>query len=167
VGLLLLAVSSVSAQSLQWLGEAPFCSATAAQCEKAGMTFVRAHPSGNGEACLVGTKVLCQSDGPAVDANLKACPTNARSLSAPLRCLCAANVTRYGNIWGSGPYTNDSSVCGAATHAGVIGKNGGAIVVKPAPGRSAYQGSRANGITTRKYGKWPASFNVTSASARR
>ena len=70
-----------------------------------------------------------------------------------------------GTVWGSGTYTSDSRVCRAAVHGGAIPANGGVVVVTPAPGRPAYTGSEANGITTSDYGPWAGSFTVAAASS--
>ena len=66
-----------------------------------------------------------------------------------------------GTIWGSAIYTDDSSICGAAAHAGRITlAAGGAVVIRIAPGRPAYRGSARNGVTTLDYDDYPGSFTV-------
>lgn len=61
--------------------------------------------------------------------------------------------------WGSGPYTDDSSVCTAAVHAGLITTaKGGAVVAEVAAGQPSYSGSTANGVTTNDYGAFEGSF---------
>ena len=73
---------------------------------------------------------------------------------------CAANGTP-GSVWGSGPYTDDSSICTAGTHAGVITQaGGGRVVVEIRPGEPTYQGTQANGVTTSDYGSWSGSYVV-------
>ena len=62
-------------------------------------------------------------------------------------------------VWGTDVYTDDSSLCTAAVHAGLITvDDGGAILVELAPGEESYEGSTANGITTESYGPWSGSF---------
>lgn len=64
-----------------------------------------------------------------------------------------------GSVWGSDPYTDDSSVCTAAVHAGLITvAEGGTVVVEIAPGASSYSGSEANGITSLDFGPYDGSF---------
>jgi hypothetical protein len=70
-----------------------------------------------------------------------------------------------GAVWGSGPYTTDSDVCTAARHAGVIGKEGGAVVAELRPGQAAYQGSTANGVKTQRWGKYDSSFGFGGTEA--
>lgn len=44
----------------EWVGTAPFCSASQDDCTRRGLRFVRSDKSGDGETCATGTKVLCQ-----------------------------------------------------------------------------------------------------------
>jgi hypothetical protein len=62
-------------------------------------------------------------------------------------------------VWGDGIYTDDSSVCSAAVHAGLItSAGGGHVVIEIGPGYDTYEGSTANGVTTLPYASWPGSF---------
>ncbi len=64
-------------------------------------------------------------------------------------------------VWGSDLYTDDSSVCTAAVHAGRITlASGGTVTIEIRPGQSSYSASTRNGITTRSYGSWPGSFVI-------
>jgi len=72
-------------------------------------------------------------------------------------CSCAAGAPA-GSVWGSGPYTDDSNICSAATHAGIIGGGGGNVRVLAAPGLQSYRGSAWNGISTSDYGPWGRSI---------
>lgn len=66
-----------------------------------------------------------------------------------------------GSIWGTDEYTGDSSVCTAGVHQGVITvDDGGSVTVELTPGRDAYEGSTANGITSSSYGSFASSFVV-------
>jgi hypothetical protein len=165
--LFLIAMPHALAQSADelWLGAAPFCRAKAADCTSAGMTFIRAHASGNSETCLTGEKVLCRGAGVSVAINpaasLSSCPNNAKQAPATLTCVCSASQAASGTVWGSGVYTDDSSICRAARHAGIIPASGGAVRVDILPGQSAYTGSQANGVTTTPYGSWARSFKVS------
>lgn len=76
---------------------------------------------------------------------------------------CPANGTA-GTVWGTDVYTDDSSVCTAAVHAGRITlAGGGSVTIELRDGQSSYRGSTRNGITTREYPSWPASFVVVGA----
>ncbi len=65
-----------------------------------------------------------------------------------------------GTVWGSGVYTDDSSICGAAQHAGRIGPAGGTFTVRILPGMPRYMGRPSNGVVSRDYGAYPGSFSV-------
>ena len=84
----------------------------------------------------------------------RATPGRALALYCPPR-------GQLGNLWGSGPYTDDSSICTAAVHAGRITRRaGGTVLIRVVPGLSAYPGSRRHGVTSRAYGPWTGSFEV-------
>lgn len=64
-----------------------------------------------------------------------------------------------GVVWGTGVYTDDSSICTAAVHAGLIGfDDGGQVVIEIRPGEESYESSSANGVTSSPYGAWDGSF---------
>ena len=69
-------------------------------------------------------------------------------------------------VWGSGPYTDDSSACTAGVHAGVITfAGGGTVTIQIAAGASSYASTARNGVTTKSYGAWGGSFTVVGARA--
>lgn len=75
---------------------------------------------------------------------------------------CSSNGTP-GSVWGSGPYTADSSVCTAAVHAGLLTvAKGGKVTVEVAAGQDSYKGTTANGITSNDYGSFGTSFTFPS-----
>ena len=77
--------------------------------------------------------------------------------AAEHRCSCTG--AERGSVWGSGPYTADSSICVAARHAGVIGATGGTVLAMGLPGQASYPGSSNNGVTTSNWGSYGASFD--------
>jgi hypothetical protein len=84
---------------------------------------------------------------------------------ATARFVCPAGGTP-GSVWGSGVYTDDSSICGAAVHAGVISAaRGGAVAIAVRPGQASYAASRRNGVTSQAWGTWHGSFVVVGAPA--
>ncbi len=95
------------------------------------------------------------------------CPSNMvalRGTTASLTCICPQNVSSA-TVWG-GPssYTDDSDICTAAVHAGIImASAGGTIAVTPREGQASYRGSTANGVTTLSYGSWVGSYTITGA----
>lgn len=66
-----------------------------------------------------------------------------------------------GGVWGTNLYSDDSSVCTAAVHAGRISfGQGGRVVIEIRPGASSYQSSTRNGVETMSYGSWGGSYVV-------
>jgi len=65
-------------------------------------------------------------------------------------------------VIGSGPYTDDSSICSAAVHAGAIGaKDGGDVTIEIRPGEAHYAASERNYIRSAAYERaWSGSFVV-------
>ncbi|WP_442942330.1 LCCL domain-containing protein [Nostoc sp.] len=56
-------------------------------------------------------------------------------------------------------YTDDSSICNAAVHAGLITtRNGGQVRIRICPGAVSYYGTTRNGVNSRNYGSWGGSF---------
>jgi hypothetical protein len=67
----------------------------------------------------------------------------------------------FGTIWGSFIYTDDSSVCTAAVHAGAISREvGGTVRIVIRPGLPAYAGTIRNGVRSESYGRWDGSFSI-------
>jgi hypothetical protein len=77
---------------------------------------------------------------------------------------CPANG-EPGSVWGTGVYTDDSSVCTAAVHAGLITlAGGGSVTIEMRAGESSYSGSTRNGITSSSYGAWVGSYVFPAAA---
>ncbi len=73
--------------------------------------------------------------------------------------LCPPGGPTAGRLWGTDIYTDDSSVCLAATHAGLITATaGGTVTIEIRPGQAGYTGSARNGVTSNPYGGWSGSF---------
>ncbi len=64
-----------------------------------------------------------------------------------------------GSVWGTDVYTDDSSICTAAVHAGLIDVTaGGEVTLRILEGQESYEGTDANGVTSNDYGSWGGSF---------
>jgi hypothetical protein len=73
--------------------------------------------------------------------------------------LCPPNGTISGRLWGTDFYTDDSSICTAAVHAGLIlPQKGGVVRIAIRPGASSYKATTRNNVTSKSYGEWPGSF---------
>lgn len=75
---------------------------------------------------------------------------------------CPPGKPQPSRLIGSGPYTDDSSICTAAVHAGVLhAGSGGEVQIEIRPGLPAYAGSERNYIRSGNYGsRWSGSFIV-------
>jgi hypothetical protein len=71
-------------------------------------------------------------------------------------CPPKGNAT---GIWGTDIYTDDSYLCVAAVHAGLITfQNGGPVTIEILPGQPSYTGSARNGVTSSPYNAFPGSY---------
>jgi hypothetical protein len=71
---------------------------------------------------------------------------------------CPANGT-FGSVWGTNVYTDDSSICTAAVHSGLITQAaGGTVTIEIRPGQASYTGSPRYGVTTANWGAWAGSY---------
>jgi hypothetical protein len=68
-----------------------------------------------------------------------------------------------GFIWGTDIYTDDSPICVAAVHAGVISTNGGNVIIEIAPGQKAYLASDRNGVSSSEWGAYDRSYRFIDA----
>lgn len=76
---------------------------------------------------------------------------------AVVNCTAACTTTSS-SVWGTNFYTQDSNLCRAAVHAGVISMAGGNVTVYHVGNCSNYTGSTQNGISTSSYSpSWAAS----------
>lgn len=63
------------------------------------------------------------------------------------------------SVWGTGIYTNDSSIGSAAVHMGLLTfEKGGEVTIEIRNGQSSYEGSARNGVSSSSYGEWGGSF---------
>jgi LCCL domain len=71
----------------------------------------------------------------------------------------AGGLLRF--VWGTDVYTDDSSVCTAGVHVGVITlEDGGTVTIEIRPGQDAYEATERNGVSTLDYGPWGGSYVV-------
>jgi hypothetical protein len=85
----------------------------------------------------------------------------------PFAYLCPPNGAATATVWGTDVYTDDSSVCIAAVHAGVITfATGGPVVIEIRPGQSSYAGTTRNGVVSTNYGGWSGSFVFVTGSGQ-
>lgn len=64
-----------------------------------------------------------------------------------------------GSVWGTDIYTDDSSICNAALHSGLItASSGGTVMIEIRAGQSSYTGSSRNGVGSGSYAAWSGSY---------
>jgi hypothetical protein len=79
------------------------------------------------------------------------------------RFSCPSDGTAQA-VYGSDIYTDDSSICTAAVHAGIISiEQGGAVTIEIRPGRSTYGSTIRHGIKSMNFGEYGRSFVFNSA----
>lgn len=88
---------------------------------------------------------------------------NARLL---FECPPNAGRTGVGYVWGTDVYSDDSALCVAAVHAGIISfERGGRVLVTILPGYANYAPSTSHGVTSSSWGEWSGSFSVDPPTA--
>ncbi len=88
---------------------------------------------------------------------------NLRGLNGErFRFRCPPGKPAAGQVLGSGPYTDGSSICAAAVHAGVLrASKGGTVIIEVRPGQSHYAGSLSHYIQSEAYEPfWSGSFLI-------
>lgn len=73
---------------------------------------------------------------------------------------CPSGERSTGPVWGTDVYSDDSAVCLAGLHAGVISNQGGEFLVEIEGALGGFLGSVHNGVSSHSYGEWPGSFRV-------
>jgi hypothetical protein len=88
---------------------------------------------------------------------------NLRGLNGErFRFRCPAGKAALGQVIGSGPYTDGSSICAAGVHAGAIrAAAGGLVTIEVRPGEAHYAASLGHFLQSEAYEKfWSGSFLV-------
>jgi hypothetical protein len=77
---------------------------------------------------------------------------------------CPPGFPLTGTIWGTTIYTDDSAVCKAAMHAGLISQAaGGSVTIAIADGQQSYAATTQNGVTSSGWSTWGRSFVFVGA----
>ncbi len=82
------------------------------------------------------------------------------------RFRCPPGKAVSGQVIGSGPYTDGSSICAAAVHAGVIrAASGGFVTIEVRPGEAHYDATLMHYVQSEAYDHfWSGSFLVLAAA---
>ena len=81
--------------------------------------------------------------------------------------VCPPNG-QVGAVWGTDVYTDDSPVCPAAVHAGVITpSSGGIVTIVIEPAAASYAASTRNGVASQPFGQWQGGFSFARSGEGR
>ena len=129
----------------------------------AAITFVSASSSSPILASPASLPAVSQE---AQDIGICSAPTSWARTDKILTCSCPANFNISTSLWGTDIYTADSYICTTALHASVLDRSGGRVTIQMLPGQNSYAGTKRNGVSTRSYGKYTASYRFVNSSAR-
>ena len=93
---------------------------------------------------------------------------NLRGLNGErFRFHCPPGKPAPGQVLGSGPYTDASSICAAAVHAGALrAAAGGLVTIEVRPGQTHYLGSVSHYVESESFDEfWGGSFLVVGPDA--
>jgi outer membrane protein OmpA-like peptidoglycan-associated protein len=85
---------------------------------------------------------------------LDVCPTSYASFpndGPTMTCGCTPAAMKEGRVVGANPYYWQASICRAALHAGVLGAQGGQVVVTSAPDVPVFPAVNRNGVVGESY----------------
>jgi hypothetical protein len=96
-----------------------------------------------------------------IDCTTGAFATLAQGATATVECPACERRAFYGDEI----YTDDSSICSAAAHSGVIElSRGGVVTIEVLPGQDHYPSTTKNGLTSNEFGNWGRSFRIVGAT---
>lgn len=102
---------------------------------------------------------------PAVDGNTNA--TDKRGRNGERFTYDCPPGLAPSSAYGTDIYTDDSSICTAAVHIGLIRADaGGRVTIEIRPPRASYRGSARNGITTYNFGNFAGSYVFVDSGGR-
>jgi hypothetical protein len=119
----------------------------------------------------VGTTAASLAPAPSVhdvDWGTSPLDLNLRGLNGErFRFRCPPGKAVPGQVIGSGPYTDGSSICAAGVHAGVIrAASGGLVTIEMRPGEEHYRAALSHYVQSESYDAfWSGSFLVISPDA--
>jgi hypothetical protein len=79
--------------------------------------------------------------------------------------LCPSTLTRTIDIWGTDVYRDESPICTAAVHAGVLTPGtSGQVTIVMGSGAESFLGKRRYGVTSLSYGPWDSTYSFIKSS---
>jgi len=125
-------------------------------------------------AALALCAVLCAGAAPdpegaptEIDWRVSPLDLNLRGLNGErFRFRCPPGKPAPGQVIGSGPYADGSSICAAAVHAGALrAASGGVVTIELRPGQARFSGSLSHYVQSESYEPfWSGSFLIVSGA---
>ena len=82
-----------------------------------------------------------------------------------LTFVCPSTLNLNQGIWGTDIYLDESAVCKAAVHAGVLTRGTtGQVTIVMGGGADSFEGTSRNGVTSVGYGPWSSTFTFIKNS---
>ena len=73
--------------------------------------------------------------------------------------VCPSDLKLDSEIWGTDVYLDESPICTAAAHAGVLTRGtSGQVTIVMGAGVQSFQGTQRNGVTSLSYGPWSSTY---------
>jgi LCCL domain-containing protein len=77
-----------------------------------------------------------------------------------LTFVCPSTLNLNQDIWGTDVYTDESAVCKAAVHAGVLIRGTpGQVTILMGSGADSFPSAERNGVTSLSYGRWDSTYS--------
>ena len=79
--------------------------------------------------------------------------------------VCPSTLAKTREIWGTDVYLDESPICAAALHAGVLTPGTSSqVTIKMGAGAESFQGTTRNGVTSLPYGPWSSTYTFIKNS---
>ena len=89
-----------------------------------------------------------------------------QQIGARFTFICPASDGKDATVYGTDVYTDNSPICPAAIHAGVLRSGStGVVSIVLGSGSESFEGTERNGVTTRSYGRWGYSYTFARDDA--
>src|SRR5215475_1047940 len=107
-------------------------------------------------APLAGAAASPPAVAPEIDWRASPLDLNLRGLNGErFRFRCPPGKPAPGQVIGSGPYTDGSSICAAAVHAGVLSAaSGGLVTIEVRPGEAHYNATLSHFVQSEGYDRY-------------
>jgi hypothetical protein len=114
--------------------------------------------------CVVSSAVLAQQALIVADDGTKAIAFRSQ-VGKVVTFVCPSSLRLDQYIWGTDVYMDESAVCAAAVHAGVLAPGtSGQVTIVMGGETPSLQGMQRNGVTSSSYGPWSSTYSFINNS---